>query len=541
MAVNKKVRACKKKKISKMAIVRRAIQLIFFILMPGLFISAFSSIKIVYMALINGTFDFSALLPELAIIFAVIPVTILMGRFFCGFVCSFGALGDLVWFVSRKIRKKPVIIPEKADRVLKLLKYALLIFIVVFIWTLGSVSFDNSLNPWNTFGMLASFSGWPAFSALLTVGALLLLLIMAGSFFIERFFCRYLCPLGAIFAVLSRLRIFKVKKPQEGCKTCRVCTNGCAMGIPMYKYDKISSGECIDCFECISDCPRKNTQASIAGKDAAPLAAGIAATAAIMGLYYVGKLATDSPYAEAVSPMVSEGAVAGDYIDGVYTGSAAGYRGETTVRVTVENGYISDIEVLSTGDDSDFFSRAKNTVIEEIIKAQSAEVDAVTGATYSSYAIMDAVADALSITIDTSAAPAETPVATETPAAAVTPAPTAQEATPAATTGMYTDGVYTGTGAGYRGDTVVSVTVSGGVITGIEIVSYQDDREYFSRASAVVDDILAAQSTNVDAVSGATFSSNSIMEAVANALSADFTAVQPSAEGGGNGWHGGRG
>ena len=104
--------------------------------------------------------------------------------------------------------------------------------------------------------------------------------------------------------------------------------------------------------------------------------------------------------------------------------------------------------------------------------------------------------------------------------------------------GTYTDGVYTGTGTGYRGETEVSVTVSGGKITDIEIVSYQDDREYFERASAIVDDIISMQSVDVDTISGATFSSNGILEAVADALSVDFTSSNSTLQGEGHGGHG---
>lgn len=524
-----------KKRVPWLVIVRRAVQIVAFILMPGLFISAFSSVKTVYMAAVGGTFEFAALLPELITIVAVVGTTMLLGRFFCGFLCSFGAMGDFISFLSRLVRKKPVAVPEKADRILKLLKYALLIWIVVFIWTLG-VKIDNSLNPWNIFGMYTSLAGWTSLGGWLTVGALLLLLIMIGSFFIERFFCRYFCPLGVIFAIVSRLRVFKVKKPRENCKTCRVCSNHCVMGIPLYKYDEVGSGECINCFECIRACPRKNARAAIAGKDAAPMAAGVAAAAAIMGLCYVGKIVPGNTVTEAATP-IATGQEAGAYVDGTYTGSARGYRGTTTVQVTVENGYISDIRVLSTDDDSEFFSRAESAVINAIIGSQSPQVDAVTGATYSSSGIMDAVADALSMTVA-----AETETATESPAAEETQVSGTEEPAQAAA-GTYTDGVYTGIGTGFRGETEVSVTVSGGRITDIGIVSYLDDAQYFERASAVIDEIIGAQSVDVDTVSGATFSSNGILEAVADALSVDFSSPNTTVQEqeGGHGGHGGHG
>ena len=101
------------------------------------------------------------------------------------------------------------------------------------------------------------------------------------------------------------------------------------------------------------------------------------------------------------------------------------------------------------------------------------------------------------------------------------------------------DGTYSGSGTGFRGETVVSVTVSNGFITAIKVTSYKDDERFFTQAeTTVINEILAGQTPDVDAVSGATYSSNGIMEAVANALGIDFTAATP-AEGprGGHGRH----
>ena len=109
---------------------------------------------------------------------------------------------------------------------------------------------------------------------------------------------------------------------------------------------------------------------------------------------------------------------------------------------------------------------------------------------------------------------------------------------PAEQAGIFADGVYTGTGSGLRGQTSVTVTVENGEITDITVNSYQDDAPYFSRAeSGIISAIMQAQSVDVAAVSGATFSSNSIMEAVANALGISYTNPNSSAQQG----HGGHG
>ena len=115
-------------------------------------------------------------------------------------------------------------------------------------------------------------------------------------------------------------------------------------------------------------------------------------------------------------------------------------------------------------------------------------------------------------------------------------APTELEEPSGTAQGSFADGVYYGSGSGYRGTTQVAVTVENGVITDITITSYQDDSQFFNRAqSGVIGAILSQQSVDVASVSGATFSSNSIKAAVADALNLSYT--NPNSSGGGSHKH----
>ncbi len=394
------------------------------------------------------------------------------------------------------------------------MKYVLLLGIVNFVWT-GAIAVDSLWNPWTVFGMYASVQGWPSAAYLVSIGGALLFLILIGSLFAERFFCRYLCPLGAVFAIVSRVRLFRIKKPRKECGACRACTVKCAMGIPLYQSDTVTSGECIDCFQCKEVCPRDNISAN-----PVPAVATVIAVGALTGMYYLGNLASDVfQTTESSGTVVTEeqSSETGQYIDGVYTGSAQGFRGDTEVSVTVENGWITGIEILSYEDDNEFFSKAKGTILSEIIAAQSVDVDTVSGATFSSEGILDAVADALSSAGGDTLTDTDSSVSTSVAAGTLDVA----------------DGVYSGSGTGYRGTTTVSVTVSDGTITDIAIESYSDDEAYFSRAEdTILSEIIDAQSVDVDTVSGATFSSNGILEAVADALNLDFTNSNSSAQDG---------
>ena len=539
-----------KRRLRPITIIRPIIQLLSFILVPGLFITFFGALNGILTALISGSFIFSEQLVNILLTAAILLITILWGRVFCGFVCSFGAMQDLLWLGGKHLPFS-VKVPEKADRVLKYLKYAVLLFVVIGVWGFGLFS-DTVWSPWTVFGAVASpWKGLPAASIIFSVGGALLLLTIIGSLLIERFFCKYLCPLGAIYSLLSRFRVFKVKRDSVACSgQCRICAKKCSMSIPLYRYEQVSSGECINCMKCTSVCPRGNIKAQTL-----PAVSGTMAAVALTGVCFVGTLPIHNKTAVSQTELTEESsyslvADAGKYKNGVFTGSAQGYRGETAVRVTVQNGYISSIEVTSSRDDREFLSRAEQSVIPAIIEEQDTDVAAVSGATYSSRGIINAVNDALE---EQTLSPTQSPtqISTQAPTELQSEAPDEDEAwttepdtdaqedevdTPAEyeqESGSFTDGTYYGSGSGYRGTTEVAVTVQNGMITDITVTSYQDDYQFFSRAqSGVIDAILSSQSTDVSTVSGATFSSNSIIEAVADALGQEFTNPNSSMSGG---------
>ena len=201
-----------------------------------------------------------------------------------------------------------------------------------------------------------------------------------------------------------------------------------------------------------------------------------------------------------------------DLEDGVYKGTGTGYAGDITVSVLIKDKQIVSIDILSCSDDAAFFTRAK-AVIDKIIEGQTLDVDTVSGATFSSRGIISAVKNALTGEKDTS----ETGQAQsgQTGAAAGSSTSVAQVEDAAA----YKDGTYYGSGTGFGGPLKVMVEISGGKIASIQIVENSDGSDYISKAASLIDSIIATQSTNVDTVSGATYSSVGIIQAVRDALS----------------------
>lgn len=513
-----------KKKIHPLQIVRAVIQLIAFLTVPALFITIFSSIGSMITSIIGGSFAITENVGSIILVVGILFLTLVRGRFFCGFICSFGAMQDLLNAIGKLIPFK-VRISEKADKWLKYLKYAVLAFVAVGVWGF-SVTGNTVWSPWTVFGIYSSLSGWSSLKYFLTLGGILLLLIIIGSLFIERFFCRYLCPLGALFSIVSRFRIYSINRKTDKCGNCKLCTSQCSMGIPLYKYDEVCSGECINCMKCTSVCHNENISA-----ETLPSISGTVAVTAIAGLYYAGVLTNIPDTAEKVElqEYQTEAETKGIYTDGTYKGIGTGFRGKTEVTVNVESGVITDITIDSYKDDEEFFERAKSGIISAIITSQSTDVDAVSGATFSSNGIINAVKNALGEEIEEvteSVTEEEKHRETTTPQTEATTEDeiSTENDVPVQSESQYVDGVYTGTGNGFREATNVTVTVENGEITDITINSYQDDEQFFSRAeNEVISAIIQSQSTDVDAVSGATFSSNGIKEAVADALGIEFT------------------
>lgn len=201
-----------------------------------------------------------------------------------------------------------------------------------------------------------------------------------------------------------------------------------------------------------------------------------------------------------------------DVKDGTYKGSANGYGGKVTVNVTVSKKTMTAIDVVSApGETDSFFQRAKG-VIDEMLTAQSTDVDVVSGATYSSNGIIGAVKNALFGT--------ESNNATAAAANAGNAGGSAPSVSKVSESGTWKDGTYTGSGKGFGGTISVKVTVKDGKISAIDVTSASGETaSYFSKAKGIIPKMISGQTTNVDVASGATYSSNGIITAVRNTLS----------------------
>ena len=491
----------KNKKINWIKVI---IQILSFALIPGLFEGEFAAVGNIVSCIYKGNISWESVKYSVWMLVATVPATVLVGRFFCGFFCSFGAVQDLLWFGSHRLR---ALFPgkrnlKKADRIFRFAKYAVLFYFIIFVWS--GVTAVKTTGPWQVFGQYVSFGHWPGLKPLLSVGGILLLVIFIGSLFVQRFFCRYFCPMGAIYSLISQASFLKIDKPRDGCGKCHLCTSKCPMGMDLTKKDRIAGGECISCQKCVSWCPKGN--AHFRSRYGVLIGVGVTcATIMVSQLFIAGNLAREK-MADSVKK-TAENDAGGNFQNGIYTGTGEGYRGKVTVTVKVADGKITELVLDDYADDKSYMERAKNRIFQEMISRQNTDVDAVSGATYSSNGLIEAVNKALGNEEGEGKKPEQEESEDK------------QSFIEAGRFQNLTDGIYTGSADAFRGDVEVQVTVEKQKVTDISILSYCDTEEYFFRAApAVIEQMKAEQSLNVDAVSGATYSSNGVIHAVANAL-----------------------
>ena len=491
----------KNKKINWIKVV---IQILSFALIPGLFEGEFAAVGNIVSCIYKGNISWESVKYSVWMLVATVPATVLVGRFFCGFFCSFGAVQDLLWLGSHRLR---ALFPgkrnlKKADRIFRFAKYAVLFYFIIFVWS--GVTAVKTAGLWQVFGQYVSFGHWPGLKLLLSVGGVLLLLIFIGSLFVQRFFCRYFCPMGAIYSLISQTSFLKIDKPRKECGKCHLCTSKCTMGMDLTKKDRIAGGECISCQKCVSWCPKGN--ARFRSRYGVLIGVGVTCiTIMVSQLFIAGNLAREK-MADSVKK-TAENNAEGNFQNGIYTGTGEGYRGKVTVTVKVADGKITELVLDDYADDKSYMERAKNRIFQEMISRQNTDVDAVSGATYSSNGLIEAVNKALGNDEGEGKKPEQEESEDK------------QSFIEAGRFQNLTDGIYTGSADAFRGDVEVQVTVEKQKVTDISILSYCDTEEYFFRAApAVIEQMKAEQSLNVDAVSGATYSSNGVIHAVANAL-----------------------
>lgn len=216
----------------------------------------FGALESLYTLLFMGSFIKKIYSGTVVLLILTIAIAVLFRRSFCGLICPFGALQEVFARIGQKIVKKRFVIPQKIDRPLRYLKYVVLILTVGMAWYLGAL-WMSPYDPYSAFAHLSAVSDTIKEEPATIVGFILLAITLIGSLLYDRFFCKYLCPVGAFYGIIGKISPTKVERNDNLCTHCKVCNKACPVNIDVEKAVKVTSAECINCNECVLACPRK--------------------------------------------------------------------------------------------------------------------------------------------------------------------------------------------------------------------------------------------------------------------------------------------
>ena len=217
------------------------------------------------------------MISSLILALGTVIVTIIFSKGFCGQICPFGYMQELIG----KIKRKPIKFGkrfEKFDKYAKYLKYAILVAVLIGTYYAGVLVF-RSVDPFKTLFHFGKEVIWGVEVDALAEnigGFIALIVVIVGSIYIPRMWCRYFCPLGAGLNLIGRFSFTKLKREtHEGsadkCISCGKCDRVCPMGIKVTEYETVTSLDCINCNKCVNACPKNSLSITTFGKKISPM------------------------------------------------------------------------------------------------------------------------------------------------------------------------------------------------------------------------------------------------------------------------------
>ncbi len=205
--------------------------------------------------IVEGIFD-TVHPAGLVIFISVLMISILFKKSFCGWICPVGTLSEVTWKMGRLLFKKNFILPIYIDYPLRSIKYLLMaFFLYVILIKMSSNEIISFLN--SPYWKVADIKLLKFFIDISTTTLITLLSLFVLSFLYKNFWCRYLCPYGALLGLLSIMSPFKIKRNISSCINCGSCARNCPSLIAVDKKKSIYSPECSGCMTCLSYCPEK--------------------------------------------------------------------------------------------------------------------------------------------------------------------------------------------------------------------------------------------------------------------------------------------
>ncbi|UUV19698.1 4Fe-4S binding protein [Fusobacteria bacterium ZRK30] len=248
----------------------------------------FGGIESFYSLVTRGTFIKKTFYSNIILVGGSTFLVITLGRIFCGWICALGTLQDIFGKIGMRFFKKRYHLPKSLDSVLRYLKYIVLVGIIYFTWKTGQLVI-SSIDPFVAYSHLTA--GWEELLNEYLIGFGILLAMLLFSLFYERLFCRYLCPLGAYYAIMGRFSLLKIKRNKNVCVNCKKCDRECPAALEISSVNKINKSECISCMNCVEVCPtaKKSLEIDIMKKKFSGGKLGIIGVTIFFGIILITK------------------------------------------------------------------------------------------------------------------------------------------------------------------------------------------------------------------------------------------------------------
>jgi polyferredoxin len=191
------------------------------------------------------------------IFIAIITISFFFSKSFCSWLCPIGLLSEQISKFSRLFIKKKIIMPKYIDYPMRSIKYLLLAFLLWVVLGMSAIELKIFLD--GGYNIVADMKMYYFFAHITLFSLYILIFLFIASFFINYFWCRYLCPYGALLGIIGLFAPFKIKRNAQKCINCKKCTKVCPANIKVENIKYVISDECTACSQCIDVCPVKDT------------------------------------------------------------------------------------------------------------------------------------------------------------------------------------------------------------------------------------------------------------------------------------------
>jgi NAD-dependent dihydropyrimidine dehydrogenase PreA subunit len=242
----------------------------------------YGALETLYSLVFGGVFLQKIFSGTMILLGITLVLALVFRRGFCGLICPFGALQEFFGIIGKKIFHKRFIMPPTIDKPFRYLKYIVLIVTIYFAWKTAGLWMDP-YDPWAAYGHIKA--GFTSLTTEYLIGTITLVVILVGSMIYDRFFCKYLCPMGAVYGIISKISPSKIVRDKDVCINCNLCSKNCPMNIDVAKIDKVISAECISCQSCVLACPARGALEYKTGKNTLKT---LTVIILVVGLFFTG-------------------------------------------------------------------------------------------------------------------------------------------------------------------------------------------------------------------------------------------------------------